>query len=139
LTAGTSRRERKALPSKRTPLSPGRFAVGGGVSPQRPSRGSTHSVPVERGLSLVKKGLAPMKRVYAVVNLALVLIIRVLAARKLGLSLCEVDLNVLMHRPRSIKRTLRIIDLHLLTIEAHLMCVGDDLLQIENLLLPINA
>jgi len=139
LTAGTSRRKRKALPSERTTLGPGGFAIGGGISPHRPSRGSSHSVPVERGLSLVKNGLAPMKCIYAVINLALVLIISVLAARKLGLPLCEINLDVLMHRPRSIKRTLRIIDLHLLTIEAHLMRVGDDLLQIENLLRPINA
>jgi hypothetical protein len=139
LTLGTSRCDSEALPRERTTLSPGGFAVGGGIPPHCPSRGSPHSVPVERELSLVKEGLAPMKRVYAVINLGLVLIIRVLAARKLGLSLCEIDLDVLMRRPRSIKRTLRIIDLHLLTIEAHLMCVGDDLLQIENLLLPVNA
>jgi hypothetical protein len=70
----------------------------------------------------------------------LVLIIRVLAARKLGLSPSEIDVDALTHHPRrGIKRTLRIINEQLFTIKAHLMCVGDDLLQIENLLLPIDS
>jgi hypothetical protein len=93
LTAGTSRCDSEALPSKRTTLAPGSFAIGRGIPSHCPRGGPSHSVPVEHRLSLVEKGLAFMKRVYAVINLALVLIVRVLAARKLGLPLCEIDLT----------------------------------------------
>jgi hypothetical protein len=89
---------------------------------------------------LVEQGLAPVKRDHAVVNLALVLVVRVLSAREHGLSPSYVNLDAFIDRPRrTIERTLRIVDEHLLTIEPSLMCVGDQLLQIENPLLPIDS
>ena len=89
---------------------------------------------------LVEQGLAPVKRDYAVVNLALVLVIRVLSAREHGLSPSQIDLDALMPHPRrAVERTLRIVDEHLLTIEPRLMSVGDELLEIENPLLPIDS